>query len=557
MSALAIPSLATSAPAAIFPPIVELRDLRPDAGGDGTDGFVIFGVDANDRSASAVSGAGDVNSDGIDDILIGAYLAESGPRSEAGESYIVFGRADGFPAGVALSDLFPQSGGDGSRGVVLKGFMKRDESGAALGMAGDLNGDGIDDVIIGAPSADPNDFSSAGESYLVFGRANAFPPVFRLRDLRPQGGGDGSAGVVIKGIDTQDYSGRAVAAAGDVNGDGFDDVVVSAEDADPNDRPDAGETYVVFGRGIGFPANFELRSLLPEFGGDGTEGFVLDGINGLDNSGRAVAAAGDVNGDGLDDLLIGASNATHSGDDDGEAYVVFGRANGFPAAFDLRMLLPQSGGDGSEGFVMAGVARENHAGNSVGSAGDMNGDGIDDLIVGAPTVRDQTGESYVVFGRATFPPIVELRLLLPQMGGDGSEGFVLLGAKEGGYLGESLASVGDVNGDGLDDVLVGAKFAGSNAAGQSYVIFGRTTPFPGLFPVSRLFPGAGGDGSEGFVLNGIHEAAAGSAVSGAGDVNGDGVADVVIGAPGTNDAHSPGESYVFFGRASEHATRRN
>jgi hypothetical protein len=469
---------------AAFPAVFDLRTLFPPAGGDGTDGFVLKGVNSYDCVGISVSGAGDVNGDSIDDLLVGAFLASPGGRDSAGESFVIFGRRTGFPASFPLRSLFPGGGGDGSAGFVLKGVAQSDWSGFAVSRAGDVNGDGVDDLLIGAKDADPHDLRDAGETYVIFGRRTAFPATIELRSLFPEAGGDGSTGFVLEGVDPGDASGRSVSGAGDVNGDGIDDLLIGAFGAAPHARSDGGESYVVFGRMTGFPPVFELRSLLPAAGGDGIAGFVIRGIDGNDESGWSVSGAGDVNGDGIDDLLIGApvAGAHRFGDRAGETYVVFGHTTGFPAAFDLSSLDPSKGGDGSAGFVLKGADPDDDSGFSVRGAGDVNEDGIADLLIGtccaSPDGRLIAGESYVVFGRRTgFPASFELRSLFPAAGGDGSAGFILKGFRVQGYLGTSVSGAGDVNDDGIDDLIIGAYRADSHgqaSAGESYVVFGRT-----------------------------------------------------------------------------------
>ena len=404
--AVGLAGLAPQAVAQSFPATFELGSL---AGGDGTEGFVLNGIEG-EWSGSAVSGAGDINGDGIEDFIIGALFSPRSGSSDPGGGYVVFGRTTGFPATFELSSLYPAAGGDGSEGFVLRGIGDgSDNAGESVSSAGDVNGDGIDDLIIGAAAADPNGANAAGESYVIFGRTTGFPAAFELSSLLPTAGGDGTEGFVLKGINSVDHSGGSVSNAGDVNGDGIDDLIIGANFVDPNGVDRAGESYVVFGRTTGFPAAFELRSLLPAAGGDGTGGFVLTGIDADDESGGPVSGAGDVNGDGIDDLIIGAYRADPNGAiEAGESYVVFGRSTGFPAAFELSSLYPAAGGDGTEGFVVKGIdigpGDLFNEGQWLSNAGDVNGDGIDDFIIGAdhadPNGAPDAGESYVVFGRA-------------------------------------------------------------------------------------------------------------------------------------------------------------
>ena len=505
---------------------------------DGTNGFTLTGIDRGDRSGASVSSAGDVNGDGYDDLIIGAFRADPNGDSYAGETYIVYGGASA-PGRDGVLDL-SRLALDGN-GFILTGIDGGDQSGFSVSSAGDVNGDGYDDLIIGGSSADPNGDSAAGETYVVYGGANA-PGTEGVLDL---GALDGTNGFILTGIDANDQSGRSVSSAGDVNGDGYDDLIIGAHQADPNRDSQAGETYIIYGGASapGIGGVLDLGAL------DGTNGFILTGIDRFDNSGSSVSSAGDVNGDGYDDLIIGARLADPNGRREaGETYVVYGGASapGTGGVLDLGAL------DGTNGFILNGIDASDFSGFSVSSAGDVNGDGYDDLIIGArfadPNGNRSGGETYVIYGGASAPGTGG-RFNLSTL--NGTNGFTVTGIDAGDNSGYSVSSAGDVNGDGYDDLIIGANRASPNgdSSGETYVVYGGASA-----------PGTGGvldlgalDDTNGFILAGIDRFDySGSSVSSAGDVNGDGYDDLIIGADradpnGDSDA---GETYIVYGGAT-------
>ncbi|HEX8258554.1 MAG TPA: hypothetical protein VF589_13060, partial [Allosphingosinicella sp.] len=482
----------------------------------------------------------------------------------------------------------------GTRGFVIQGDQSADLAGSDVALAGDVNKDGFDDIIVSAPFGDSGG-EDAGEVYVVFGKAGGFGTV----DLSSLTAAQGFA---INGDGLNDYAGQSVAGAGDLNGDGFADIVIGA--AKNDDGGDgAGAAYVIFGKASGF-ATVDLGALAAG------EGFTITGDEIQDRAGHSVSSAGDVNGDGIDDLIVGAPGSDDGGASAGQAYVIYGKSAGL-GNVDLGALTP------ADGFALIGDADGDDAGWSVASAGDVNGDGVGDIIMSAYYGNDgggKSGESYVIFGKPGGHDTIDLSALSSGDGfkivgsgysytgptpytkvyfgadrvsggsdingdgfddllvgsprsteyGDGTvsvifgkaggfgtihlgqlsynQGIHVYGGQDGGF---DMSAAGDVNGDGFDDFIVGAPGAddGGIDAGNAYVIYGREDP--DWVSLRSLGP------TEGFLIQGDQGGdMAGRSVSGGGDVNGDGFADIVVGAPyGDDGGASAGEAYVIFGAA--------
>ncbi|MDE3038649.1 MAG: FG-GAP repeat protein, partial [Pseudomonadota bacterium] len=341
-----------------------------------------------------------------------------------------------------------------------------------------------------------------------------------------------TSGFVANGYASNQSSGASVAVA-DVNGDGIPDLIIGVPFASPGTPSNAGSVFVVFGTAYGFPDPLPLNSL------NGTNGFELDGAAPGYSAGWSVAA-GDVNGDGIPDLIIGAPFASLNGVSDvGSVYVVFGGATrkdgtswtSCPCTLNASFFL-----NGTNGVEFDGAAVNNYTGGSV-AVGDVNGDGIADVVIGADHAAVGAGSVYVVFGKKTgWPGATTLGSAFL----NGTNGVEFDGTA-GSYVGTSVAT-GDVNGDTVTDLIIGARYAspgGVLGAGSVYVVFGKETGWSGTATAlsAAFLNGVNGIEFDGTAAN----EAVGLSVA-AGDVNGDGVADIIIGAD-----TSSGAVYMVFG----------
>ena len=419
-------------------------------------GFRIIGEEVNTGLSSissdiTVSGAGDINSDGYDDLIVGfEHVSVS-----KGASYVIFGKETSF----IDIDLGDPSSWSSNVGFKITGEDDLDRSGV-VSNAGDINGDGYDDFIIGAylaeESSNPGD--NNGISYVIYGRETAgFRDIF----LGNASSFTNDIGFKIIGESPLAYSGASVSSAGDVNSDGYDDLLIGAL----GEEGEKGVSYVIYGRATPF-SNIDLGNA-SSFTND--IGFKITGEDDGELFGT-VSSAGDINGDGYNDLIIGAYLAEQSTDPDtarGASYVIYGRATPF-SDIDLGST---SSFTSDIGFKIVGEDDGDWSGGSVSSAGDVNGDGYDDLLIGAERADNRKGVSYVIFGRAT--PFSDI--LLSEHFDPDTTGFKLVGEDAGDRSGISVSSAGDVNGDGYDDLVIGALLAEQDSSdqGRSYVLFGR------------------------------------------------------------------------------------
>lgn len=522
------------------------------------EGFIIQGDSAGDYAGYSVSDAGDVNGDGFDDIIIGANRGDDGGYN-AGEAYVIFGGAGGFGTNVSGRQVIDLTSLSASEGFIIQGDTDYDYAGLAVSGAGDINGDGFADLIIGAPYGYDGGIN-AGEAYLVFGGSAPFGSAVGGRQVLDLSGLSLSEGFVIQGDSDFDLTGFSVSSAGDVNNDGYDDVILGAlfggNTGSFGTAP--GEAFVLFG-GLGtFGTDVSGRQTIDLSTLSAVQGFIIQGDSVSDYAGVSVSSAGDINGDGFSDILVGAYGGDDGGAGAGEAYIIFGSNAGFGSSVSGRQVVDLSGLSASEGFIIQGDAEGDNAGYSVTDLGDINGDSIDDFAVSARFGDDggtNSGETYVIFGSQTgFGADVMGRQVLDLTTLAAGEGVIVQGDAAGDEAGYSISSAGDVNGDGFDDLIIGAVNGdnGGINAGEAYLIFGGAAGFGETIDGRQVLDLTTLNSSQGFIIQGDEAGdGAGGSVSGAGDINNDGFDDLIIGAArGGDGGELAGEAYVIFGSAT-------
>ena len=366
---------------------------------------------------AAVSSGGDINGDGITDLVVGhqEYVEPGTTTYDPGAVFVFYGSSDFAATGSQDADDL-----DGSNGFrLLPPLLEGEAFGYSVDADGDVNADGVADILIGAPQP-----GAGGAVYVVYGSEDYEEFV----DKEPDTPGHYVLGKNVYGYATitgayGDKIGTSVSYAGDVNGDGIEDIVVSA--------PGNGKAYVIYGT-VG---SLDVKASKM----DQTDGFAITGLGNENFSAYSVSGAGDVNGDGIGDILVGDTTNSNK---PGAVYVIFG-VDGNRADLDVSEL------DGSNGFVINGVTADDQLGFAVSNAGDMNGDGFDDFVIGGPGELLSSGgqeDAYVVFGQ-DFNGIVN------DSGTDADD--IINGSEEDDIL---IGALGNdtIYGNGGNDVLKGA-----------------------------------------------------------------------------------------------------
>lgn len=446
----------------------------------------------------AVAAIGDVNGDGIGDMLLGARestgAVANGNPIQAGAAYVVFGRSNWTPGTVLnLSALTPD------QGFVIRGQGAQDRYGSGVAGTGDMNGDGIADFAIGMRGYD-GATADTGGVLVFFGRQDsdyAGTIVNNQRELA-LASMNIAGHLLIRGANTNDQAGFAISAAGDVNGDGRADLLISLRQSVGTIADIA---YVVYGKAslndyVGaFTSVASGRRILDLATLNPADGFVLRTASAdYNNTGSGIAGIGDINGDGFADIAVGAGLADSNGlTDNGAAYILYGKAGGLGSLSSGRNVLTLETIDASTGFIVRGGASSDQLGRFLNPAGDVNGDGLADFWVSAhlqdrtnPTQAD-AGAAYLILGRSdrSYGVTTGGQMILDAANFGTGDGLLVRGPGSStnstwDQLGFFVAGsgIGDMTGDGVNDMFMTAwqvDQPSRTEVGAGYLIAGSTT----------------------------------------------------------------------------------
>ena len=422
-------------------------------------------VESNQASARmgySAAGAGDVNKDGFSDVIVGAPYYDNGQTDE-GAAFVYHGGPTGISTNAAS---------------MVESNQLNANLGFSVASAGDVNKDGYSDVIVGAVNYH-NGQESEGAAFVYYGSASGIST---------------TSAAIVESNQVSGWMGWSVASAGDVNKDGYSDVIVGVPRY-YNGQTNEGAAFLYLGSASGIST---------------TTAAVVESNQSDAYMGRSLASAGDVNGDGYSDVIVGVPFYDNGQPDEGAFFVYYGSTSGISTTASAMVESNQAG-------ALMGI--------SVASAGDVNKDGFSDVIVGALYYDNgdtDEGAAFVYHGSVsgistTAAAMVEIN-------------------QANAWVGWSVASVGDVNGDGYSDVIVGAPYYdnGQNNEGAAFVYHGSST-------------GISNTASAMVECNQVN-AYMGYSVAGAGDVNGDGYSDVIVGAwLYDNGQTDEGAAFVYHG----------
>ncbi len=441
-----------------------------------------IGTNKMDRAGYYLSPVGDVNADGYDDFIIGG----SHVNTYDGAAWLILGRTDGFLFNTSLNDV----------DACFRGKNEGDEVGISIGSRGDINGDGFDDILIGAAQSGSE---LPGHAYIIFGKASVdWGTEFILED---------HADASFIGEHNLSFAGLSVDIIGDLNGDGYDEFLIGAPD---ELGISGGKAYLFKGKSSGWQRNIPVTDADASFHGEGQK----------DRAGYMVKGVGDVNGDGIPDFAIGAFGI-------GRVYLFFGRSS------------INWGKDFALGNADVIFTEENSnlygVGFRIASAGDVDGDGFDDLLISDYSYDDIRGKVYLIFGKSTGSWSKNINLSQSDVS--------YIGEADGDQAGYFVNGDFDCNEDGLSDFLIGAMYNDQiyNGAGKAYLIKGKRSGWQSTVQLNTIAGTFYGDEEMGNF---------GFAVSGAGDVNDDGTDDFIISAAWWGDpygGYGEGKIYLYLG----------